>query len=186
MSNVLKLTNKSKELFFNTLRIPSTCVTNAILTFEKGLGINVHLSFLPKVIETLICDYLVKTYSCSIQIPSDKKYIRCQVLNTNIFFEIYTYHYSKRNIESDVHCASDIKHNMSKIIQFHASQGIFILETLNDYMSKYYGVHDYFREYVPRPLCGKSKIEKVLDHKSLRLAIVIMKIMIRLLKKLKL
>lgn len=189
---MLRLTSESKQLLRSALLKPGP--SDIILTFKKVPHVSTYLTFFPQEIESMILDYSVITYLCESHIYRSDNNCTFKIIDLNIYFELYDY----RGLPNDClpknsKCVYDIHcfgpgGKMSSIVEFDHTNGIYAFETLTNYMKQYYGVDNYFRgvncptriHYV-----AKSNITKVLNHKRLKLAITMMKILLRVFKKLK-
>lgn len=180
MTSILILTEQSKIRLQNIL---DGVYIKGILSFRKIAVVDTLLNFLPEVIEDLITDYLTNTYTCDLERiifceTDDTKRLLFTVIDTNIYFEIYI-HDGKT---VGVHASNFRNRQLQNVVSYTQQEDVFIIPSLNNYMKKYYGIDNYFvvntfnRDTM-------SVIEKVHDHKSLRLMIVMLKVLFRVIKK---
>lgn len=174
MPSLLVLTEESMRLLSNACGKHKKIV----IVFKKQHLTNTYLNFFPEVIENLVISYLSDLYTCEVII---KPYIYVvNVLNTNIYFEIYRY-----NTYYDVHSWKNYKNcNSRKIVEYECDHDIYIMNSLIRYMRQYYSVNNYFRKFkYDATDYYKNKIKKIHDHKSFKLMIVMIKVMLRVIDK---
>lgn len=188
MPSKLVLTKESKLILKNAiLTIPNDydhfreCFN---ITFKKIFTCDTFLAFFPEVIEKLITDYLYCTYNCTLFVNKDRdnaiaRYL-FDIIDTNIYFEIYVYD----NVSIGIHGTNYDNEKMNSVVSYSHDDAAFISPSLNNYMQKYYNRDNYFKNITFKPQLTCQNIKKIYDHKSLRLMIVMAKIILNMLEKL--
>lgn len=182
MSSILRLTRESHALLTNILTQGTSEIIFHTIFFEKVYTVGDNLSFLPQVIESLIFDYLNEEFVCKLSVHSGSDIFVFNIPDQNIFFEVYLY---DSNTHFGIHdCQPNYKLiTAQKVVKYHNDRYIFLTETFNEYMKRYYNRTNYLSFKNTIHCSEVGKIEKVLNHKLLKLMIVMIKVVLRVFKK---
>lgn len=194
MSNILHFDCKTKRLLYSSIRY--VYKNDLVKTIDMPLRLkhyddihNMLLDFFPKVLISTIIEYIYIPILLSVKLTHVYvTYFKFKTIYLDIntsydmHFQMYAYHSNglQLNMKYPLEMEYDVHGDFSKTFDFgffydiHV-QEVYILNTLSDYMKKYYNRNDYY--CVP----GMSRVKNydIKNHKRMRYFCTITNILLR-------